>query len=132
MECTGHFRACTDYRMFNKCSIPSRVQKGVVSIDGLRISSETSKFLEFNKGCSETEGQITCTSQTKVTEQGGEITNVSRRELLISRVTGDLHYISYDGIPENNPAFMSPGEHKRGDTVEYAAQCSVRANKRLF
>lgn len=132
LECTGHHRICTDYRMITKCSLPDRIDSAVIAINGLKISSETSKFLEFMDGCSESDGLIICSYKNQVLNADGAVDKVTTRNLVVSRVTGEIHYKLYDGIPTSDPRYLALGENKRSDFEEYAGKCSVRANKRLF
>lgn len=129
LDCTGTYKVCTEYHNLTRCPIPKNTIRGIFIIDGKSVINEEYDFLSFKNQCLETDStKISCSifGGSSVIKEGD---TQASRILTISRMTGELNYTHFSGISQDSPNYYNG---RRGDKVTYIAQCTPRANKRLF
>lgn len=129
LECEGVRRICTQYKSGIQCNAP-KTWTFVLTYEGKSVLNDEGSFLTFNNVCQEREDKIICEDTVKKHSSSNELMVVTERSQTINRATGALLAEVYLFLSDSHPDFVNKGI--KTYTFNNQAQCTPRANKRLF
>lgn len=128
LECDGKSVLCGKFEKSNSCDTP-KVLKSLLSFDGKSVIDIDGGFIDFKNKCEEVGDTITCSATSEIDNSAISSLSKNSRTMTINRMTGKLSLAS-DTDLNSTSALYAKGQ--RGYLFKYDAQCTPRANKRLF